>query len=675
MAKRDKKAKKKVVTAPSRAASPSGSAPALFANKRLVAGGLFALSFLLYVNTLSHDYTLDDAIVIYDNMFVKDGVSGIPGILSKDTFFGFFKEEGKASLVAGGRYRPLSLVFFALEVQLFGETPLMGHLFNGLFYGLTAVVLYLLLLKLFHSTRNPNRAGFIALAAALLFAVHPAHTEVVANIKGRDEILALLGSLAALYFSFRAYRENKPLLNAVAGLVFFLGLLSKENAITFLAVGPLAYYFFTKASPGAIVRQTVPFLVAAAAFLAIRFSVLGFGLSEPTMEMMNNPFVKVEGGQYLPFTAQERLATVFYTLGKYLQLLVFPDILTHDYYPRHIGVMDFSDWGAWASLVVYIALAIYALRQLPKKDPVSFAILYYLATLSIVSNLLFPVGTHMAERLLFMPSAGYCLLLAILGYRWAKARAPKGKEPALRQFTPVLATLAIVSLAYAVRTVLRNPAWKDNYTLFTTDIQYSPNSAKLRNAVGGELVTQSLAVQDPNQKRNMLTQAVGHLQQALRIHPNYKNAYLLLGNAYNYLQEYEKSIEAYKNALAIDPGYAEAQRNLGITYKDAGQFFGEKQGDLSKAVRYLEQAREIMPNEYEVLRLLGVAHGIRGDRVEAMEYFTLATQADPGNARGWYDLGTAHYNLGNTALGDQYRQKAYELDPSLQVRVEQGGGQ
>ncbi|MCB0581580.1 MAG: tetratricopeptide repeat protein, partial [Phaeodactylibacter sp.] len=76
-------------------------------------------------------------------------------------------------------------------------------------------------------------------------------------------------------------------------------------------------------------------------------------------------------------------------------------------------------------------------------------------------------------------------------------------------------------------------------------------------------------------------------------------------------QEYEKSIEAYKNALAIDPGYAEAQRNLGITYKDAGQFFGEQQGDLNKAVRYLEQAREIMPNEYEVLRLLGVAHGIR----------------------------------------------------------------
>ncbi|MCO6480183.1 MAG: tetratricopeptide repeat protein [Phaeodactylibacter sp.] len=669
MAKRIKKTKIKAAVPQAGVAGAPKRFPSWFTNRRWVAWGLFALSFLLYANTLTHDYTLDDAIVIYNNMFVEDGVSGIPGILTKDTFFGFFKEEGKASLVAGGRYRPLSLVLFALEVQLFGKTPFVGHLFNALFYGLTTVMLYLLLLRLFRPGQGQGRAFFIALAAGLLFAVHPIHTEVVANIKGRDEILALLGSLAALYYSLRAYQENKPRLNIAVGLVFFLGLMSKENAITFLAVAPLAYYFFTKASLGPIVRQAVPFLAAAVVFLVIRFAVLGFGLSEPTMEMMNNPFVKLEGNQYVPFTAGERLATVFYTLGKYIQLLVFPYVLTHDYYPRQIGVMDFGDWGAWLSLVAYVALLVYALRKLPKKDPVSFAILYYLVTLSIVSNLLFPVGTHMAERLLFMPSVGYCLLLAILGYRWAASRAPKGKEPAWRQFRPVLAVLAIVALAYGVRTVLRNPVWKDNYTLFTTDIKYSPNSAKLRNAVGGELVTQSLAVQDPSRKQAMLSQAIEHLQQALRIHPNYKNAYLLLGNAYNYLQEYEKSIEAYEKALALDPDYADARRNLGITYKDAGKFYGEQKGDLNRAIRYLEQAREIMPNEYEVLRLLGVAHGIRGDRVEAMEYFTLATQADPGNARGWYDLGTAHYNLGNNSLGDQYRQKAYELEPSLRVQA------
>ena len=670
MAKRSKKANKKTGAIPPKAAAASQGFPAWFSNKRAVAWGLFALSFLLYANTLTHDYALDDAIVIYNNMFVEDGVSGIPGILSKDTFYGFFREEGKASLVAGGRYRPLTLVLFALEVQLFGKTPFVGHLSNGLLYGLTTAVLYLLLLKIFNASEGKPQAFFIPLAAGVLFAVHPIHTEVVANIKGCDEIVALLGSLAALYYSFRAYRENRPAWNVIAGLVFFLGLMSKENAITFLAVTPLAYYCFTKASPGVIVHQAAPFVVAAAVFLAIRFSVLGFSLSEPTMEMMNNPFIKAEGGQYLPFTAEERFATVFYTLGKYILLLFFPIVLTHDYYPRQIGVMDFGNWSVWLSLVVYAAMLVYALRKLPKRDPVSFALLYYLATLSIVSNLFFPVGTHMAERLMFMPSVGYCLLLAILGYRWAVARKPKGKAPAFRQFTPVLGLLLVVALAYSVRTVLRNPAWKDNYTLFTTDIRHSPNSAKLRNAVGGELVTQSLSVQDPARKAAMLNQAIQHLKEALRIHPAYKNAYLLLGNAYNYLQQYENAIEAYKNALALDPDYSEARRNLGITYKDAGKYFGEQKRDLNQAILYLNQAREILPNEYEVLRLLGVAHGIKGDREKAVEYFTLATQADPAKARGWYDLGTAYLNLGNTELGQQYRRKAYEMDPGLKAEMD-----
>lgn len=674
MAKQNKKIKKTAAAPSPRPASSSRSFPVWFGNKKIVAWGLFALSFLLYANTLPYDYALDDAIVIYNNMFVEDGVSGIPGILSKDTFYGFFKEEGKANLVAGGRYRPMTLVLFALEVQLFGKNPLAGHLVNGLLYGLATAVLYLLLLKLFRPSQGQSRAFFIALAASALFAAHPIHTEVVANIKGRDEIVALLGSLAALYYSFRAYLENKPVFGIAAGLLFFLGLMSKENAITFLAVVPLAYYFFTKAGMGAIIRQAVPFAAAAAVFLVIRFSVLGFGMSEPTMEMMNNPFVKLEGNQYLPFTMQERLATVFYTLGKYIQLLVFPYTLTHDYYPRQIGVMDFGDFGALLSAVLYLGMLVYALRQLPKKDPASFAILYYLATLSIVSNLLFPVGTHMAERLMFMPSVGFCLLLAILGYRWVAAKAPSGKEPAFSRLSMALAVVAVVVLAYSARTVVRNPAWKDNYTLFTTDIEYSPNSAKLRNAVGGELITQSISVQDPNQKNSMLNQAVENLQQALRIHPNYKNAYLLLGNAYNYLREYDKSIQAYQQALAIDPGYAEAKRNLGITYKDAGKYAGEEQNDLNKAIGYLNKAYELLPKEYEVLRLLGVANGIKGNRMEAMEFFTLATQADPGNARAWYDLGTAHYKLGNEDLGAQYHQKAIEMDPSLRIRLDQEGG-
>ena len=114
-----KKASAKSVTPPP---SKSKSAlPSFFHNTKLNCWLIMAFSFLIYAGTLFHDYTQDDAIVIYDNMFTKQGVSGIPGILKYDTFYGFFKKEGKANLVAGGRYRPLTLVMYALEVQLFSK--------------------------------------------------------------------------------------------------------------------------------------------------------------------------------------------------------------------------------------------------------------------------------------------------------------------------------------------------------------------------------------------------------------------------------------------------------------------------------------------------------------------------------------------------------------------------
>jgi protein O-mannosyl-transferase len=630
---------------------------------------LFALSFLLYANTLGHGYALDDAIVLYDNMFVEQGISGIPGILSKDTFFGFFKEEGKAALVAGGRYRPFSLILFALEVELFGQNPLVGHLLNAIFYGFTVLLLYHCLLQLFQPEKRAVQAYFIALSTSLLFAVHPLHTEVVANIKGRDEILALLGSLGALYLSLRAYYREQPLLNLAAAGVFFLGLLSKENAIMFLFITPLAYWFFTKSEVKKIAAQTAPLLLSAAVFLVLRFSVLGFGFSEPTTEMMNNPFVKVQGGEYVLFTAQEWLATVMYSLGKYLQLLFFPLTLSHDYYPRALGVMTFGDWQAILSLLLYLALGTYALLRLPKKDPMSFAILFYLITLAIVSNLFFPVGTHMAERLLFMPSVGFCLALAVLGYRWAKQAAPVGKIPAFRRFRPVLAVLATVSLLLAVRTVARNPVWKNNYTLFLTDVEHTPNSAKLRNAAGGELLTQSVKEENAAERVQMQQRAVGHLEEAISIHPQYKNAYLLLGNAHNYLKNYEQSIAYYQKALELDQDYEQARSNLGITYKDAGKYYGQERQELSKSIQYLRKAYEILPQEFEVVRLLGVAHGMRGNTSKAVEYFTKATELSPENANAWFDLGTAYINAGQPALGQQYHQKAVEMDPSLAKRL------
>ena len=212
-------------------------------------------------------------------------------------------------------------------------------------------------------------------------------------------------------------------------------------------------------------------------------------------------------------------------------------------------------------------------------------------------------------------------------------------------------------------TIVRNPVWKDNFTLFTTDVNISKNSAKLQNSVGGELIAQSRKPEYKAQATQMQTKAVTHLKEAIRIHPGYKNAYLLMGNAYNYLQKYDEAVAAYNNALKLDPNYEEADNNLAITYREGGKYYGEKKGDIQKSLNFLNESLRRQPSDYETTRLLGVAYGRSGNNQKAIEFFTKATQIEPQNAGAWYDLGTAYYFIGDEAKRQEYHAKALQIDP------------
>jgi tetratricopeptide (TPR) repeat protein len=646
--------KKKTTSAKQIPTAATLSSSAWYNQSKWASWLIFLVSFLIYANTLGHEYTQDDAIVIYDNEFTTQGISGIPDILRYDTFRGFFKVEGKDKLVAGGRYRPLTLVMFAIEWELFGNNPFMGHLISILLYGFTAVLLYWLLLSLFKNYKKELPVGLFVLGAALLFTVHPVHTEVVANIKGRDETMALMGSLGALLLLLKGIDTASLKWKLLGVTVFFLALFSKENTITFLAIIPLSLWFFRKQSPVKAIGETLPFLAAALVFLVIRGSIIGWTLGDPPMELMNNPFVKLEGNAFVPFAFGEWLATVIFTLGKYLLVLIFPYPLTHDYYPRHIEIMEFSDWQVILSMLVYLGLGVFALLKIGKRNVLAYSILFYLISLSIVSNLFFPVGTNMSERFLFMPSVGFAIALSYLFTYFEK-----GKGNSLIKY----GVLVFVVL-FSGKTILRNTAWKDNFTLFTTDVHTSKRSAKLQNAVGGELISQSSKVNDAGKKNQMLQEAIQHLDVALEIHPNYKNAWLLKGNAYNYLKEYEAAVTSYENALRIDPNYPEAHNNLKITYRDAGRYYGEEKGNVQKALEYLQKAYEKDQNDFESIRLLGVANGIIQNHEAAIRFFTKAVEMQPENADLLFNLGSAYYNAGNAEEGQRWHTRARQIDPN-----------
>ncbi len=610
--------------------------------------------FLLYINTLGHDYTQDDAIVIYDNMYTQKGVSGIPGLLTKDTFFGFFKKEGKDKLVSGGRYRPFTPIMFAIEYQLFGKNPFIGHLINALLYGLLGYFIFQLLTIVFR-IRSDYKLHFewIILACTVLFLSHPIHTEAVANIKGRDEIMSMLGAILATIYTIR-YKENNTGSNAlIAFIAFFIALMSKENAITFLAIIPAIFVFFYNIKIGSALSKMMPILAATALFLACRTAVLGFDMGTTSTELMNNPYIKVIGNNYTPFSGTEKIATIIYTLGYYIKLLFLPHPLTSDYYPRQIDIMSLGDVGVLLSLFIYIFMVTVAIIYYKRDRVISFAILFFLATLSIVSNIVFPIGTNMSERFMFMPSLAFCLLIPHVLYKITK----NGKT--------AFGIIVAIALLYSVKTYTRNQTWKNDFTLFTTDVKISRKSAKMLNAAGGALCTEASKEKDENKKKQMLLQAISYLNEAIKIHPNYSNAHLLMGNSYFYLGELDKSIIAYENALRSNPDFQDAKSNLAVALRDAGRKAGEKENNIQKAEQLLLRSLSVTPNDIETLRLLGISYGLTGRHTQAIEYFLKVTQLDPKNATAYMNLSSAYNYNGDKINAEKYKAIALQLDPKL----------
>lgn len=686
-----KKAKKKKTSAPRPEKTPVATT-SWHMRTSLVAGILFVLSFLLYANTLGHGFVLDDAIVITDNFLVQQGVSGWGELFSYDTFYGFFRDESKAQLVSGGRYRPLTLAMFSLEQSL-SSGPFIHHFFNLLWYGLTVVLLYWLLTSIVRHRYGEKQAGWawLPLLAAAFFAVHPIHTEVVANIKGRDEIIATLGSLGATFLIWRSVDKSSWLPALLAAGVFFLGLLAKENTITFLAVIPLAVFAFRRDFRWGQLRYVLPLLIVTAVFLYVRWRVIGTPSSASVDELMNNPFLQLLGNEWVPFSFGEWSATVVYSLGKYLQLLLFPISLSHDYYPRAIDVMGWGDGLVWLALLANVVLLITGVLQLRRRPWVGFGILVYFATLSIVSNVFFSVGTNLSERFLFMPSMGYAILLAwgvlFLAARSAgkageleeagdKEKAKSTSSAALPGLTSTqvvkwpLIIAGAVLLLYGGRTLARNPVWENNYSLFTTDVESQPNSAKLQNAAAGVKIDyyQSLPESSRPNRRELLSEARSHLNRALEIHPTYKNAYLLRGNAQLLLGEYEAAVTDYELALELDPGYEAASDNLLAALVEGGRFFGEQRGDLNTSRNYLERALSMAPNNYQTLRLLGVLNGVGGNNEGAIAYFERAAAVAPDRADAWWDLGTAYYQSGQIDLANVQFEKARAIEPGIDQR-------
>ncbi len=600
---------------------------------------LLLLTIVIYGKTIRYDFALDDAIVITQNMFTKKGIRGIPGILSHDSFYGFFKKQGKDKLVTGGRYRPLSLVLFALTYSFFGGNPAAFHLLNLLFYAALVVLIYLFFTRLFQEFYKGKRAD-AALAAwigALLFAWHPLHIEVVANIKGADEILALLFSLAAMYLVlFLRDKPSRAGYHFISGLLAFLAMMSKENAIVLWLWLPVILWITTRLSIKEILKRTAGVFVGIVLYLLLRFSILGgFSSGGISKELMNNPFLKVVDGRYLPYTLTEKAASVCYTLWEYFRLLFFPHPLTHDYYPRTIPITAFDDPHVILGLLVSAGLLTAMIWGILRRRKWVIIPVIYLIPLAIVSNIFFPVGTHMGERFAFFSSLS---LSAGAGMLWMSL------HPKRRMYLSIL--LLLFLLGFGFKNMVRIPVWKDDFSLFTHDVRLSPNSAKARNAAAGALVDAAYRLEDADKKKKYYRMAVEHEKQALRIHPNYDVAQYIMGLAQFGLMDYDAALLSVQRAIELSPDKEEYQDALYSIYMAYGKHKGEKEGNANGAIKYLKKALELKADDPELYRLLGVANGVIKHYPEAIRYFKTALQFQPGNRDLYHNLSLTYRFMG-----------------------------
>ncbi|HEX6334018.1 MAG TPA: hypothetical protein VFZ78_07310 [Flavisolibacter sp.] len=554
------------------------------------------LAFALYIQTVSYEYVLDDTILISENKFTQKGIAGIPDIFRYESFKGHFGDQNE--MVEGGRYRPLSIATFAVEKSLFGDNPGIAHFINVLLYMLTGIFLYRVLLMMFPAGRNFRWYFSIPFVAVMLFIAHPLHVEVVGNVKGRDEILALLAEAGVLYYSFRYLSSKKISSLLLSFACFFLGILSKEGVITFLAVVPLTAYFFTRSSARDKFMIMVPMLAASFIYLVMRYNAIGhlFSGAEIT-NIMNNPFYGMTFG--------EKTATIFYTLLLYLKLLVFPHPLTHDYYPYHIPKMEWSDWAPILSLVLHLTMAMVAIRGFRRKTIPSYSILFYLVTLSIVSNLFISIGTFMNERFLYHSSLGFCLAVA-----WLLVDRLNRNEMIRRI---AIGVFAVATIAFSAKTLARLPDWRNIEALDRSALKVSPGSARANHFFGvliwGRNYLTLPADAPPERRRAVLDSVKPYFDRALEILPTYNSAnsmkagvaaeYHKLNQDYealirafeevNYTGTYEKFILEYLHYINKRVANLDDARKLEVFY--------------GKMIRYYDAAfkNTVLPGEYRSL--------------------------------------------------------------------------
>jgi protein O-mannosyl-transferase len=349
---------------------------------------VFLFATILYSNTINHGYVLDDTAAIIANPNIKMGYDGISEIFASD----FWKFSGKNY----GYYRPIPLATFALEYEWWGFNAKNSHIINILLYALSGFVLFKLLKKIFKSY-----SILFPFFISLLFLSHPIHTEVVANIKSRDEILSFLGIITSLnfYLKYVAFKSKTNLVFSL--IVFYLSCLCKESSITFLLFLPLILFYFYNNNIKLSIKALLPFIGIYILYAIQKQIILG--------PIDSSYFVDIN---IYPYQNQKVLSSILlFGLGVFKTIL--PVQLKYTYSYNVIPEPHLNSLTMWLSLIVLLTIATIILKQFKSKSISSFGLSLFLISLIPSTIFILLRGGIFAERFLYTSILGYAIFLII----------------------------------------------------------------------------------------------------------------------------------------------------------------------------------------------------------------------------------------------------------------------
>jgi tetratricopeptide (TPR) repeat protein len=588
--KMNQKKSKQIASSHQKSGSGKGGA-ATAAYHLLPIALLVFLCLIVYYNSLSNGFVYDDFGLIVENKYINQ-----PGRFLASLFnHSYFQMAGLEA-----SYRPVTTLSYFLIHTVAGLDPFYYHLASLILHTFNAVLVYWLAnLVLKHRLR--------ALMAGLLFACHPALSEAVDCIGFNDDLLAAFFFLLALIFYIRIKTEqiNRHIGNySLALLFYFLGLLSKEMAITLPAIILLYDLVLRGADRGALNLKRLSnilrdrayfyagFVCVSLFYLCIRF----FLLYSPAESQ------KASAGSLL-----DRIIYLPGHIFSFLRLTIFPGNLNADYvfsYPD--SWFDISNLIGVAVVMALIGAGFFIYRY---SHEIFFGIGWYLITLFPVYNLI-EIYNPLAERYLYIPIIGFCLVVPVVVHGQAMRRITNPSTVTVVTLMPLIVVLSL----YSTATIARNPVWKNNFALWSQTVQSSPDSLTAHGGLGMAYL-----------ERGMLDEAAEQFEISIKLYPGHAKSYYNLGLVYYQKGDQEKALEYFSRSVALNPDIMRAHYNLATIYL--------KQGLWDRAIRHYVKVNELDPEIPMAHYNLGMAYAMQGKLNPAIREWEAVLHLDPNNTQ------------------------------------------